>query len=396
MRPAHDTKSFRYTHPHHAPRSTPARVSWDNREWRDQADTGGNNPKEYQLAALSMKELLESGVHFGHVTRKWNPKMKPYIYGARSGIYIIDLHQTIKLFDDAVNYVQNSISEGGHVLFVGTKKQAQSAVKEAAVRCRQYFVCERWLGGMLTNWKTIAQRITRLRDLERMDADGFLARLPKKEAMLRRDELGRLHRYLDGIKDMPSLPKLMFIVDLKKEAIAVAEAKKLGIPIVAIVDTNCDPDDVDYVIPGNDDAIRAIKLVAGKIADSIIEVLPHTEEELLEEGEETPATEEDAEAFQEGAIPHGEISSDLLAAKAGFLDAQDVVQLEDVLLKKIDEEFLVDEPPAKPEEDVTKLTAEDLAKKMLEQGDAGKVKAEPEAEKEKEKPRRSRRKEEVE
>jgi len=219
-----------------------------------------------------MKDLLEAGVHFGHQTRRWNPKMKPYIYGGRNGIYIIDLHQTLKLFDEAYAYVQEVASNNGKVLFVGTKKQAQDAVAEAARRSRQYFVNSRWLGGMLTNYRTILTRIARLRELERLEAEGVLESLPKKEAAMRREERDRLERYLGGIKDMPGLPDAIFIVDLKKERIAVQEARKLGIPIIAIVDTNCDPDEVDYVIPGNDDAIRAIRLISNKIADAIIEI----------------------------------------------------------------------------------------------------------------------------
>ncbi|MFZ4507318.1 MAG: 30S ribosomal protein S2 [Fimbriimonas sp.] len=241
------------------------------------------------MAELSMKELLESGVHFGHQTRRWNPKMKRYIYGARNGIYIIDLHQTIKMFESALDYVKKNIEDGGTVLFVGTKKQAQAAVKEAAERSGQYFVSERWLGGTLTNWKTIQQRIGRLKELDRMEAEGYLERLPKKEALLRREERDQLQRYLGGIRDMQAMPTIMFIVDLNKEAIAVAEARKLNIPIVAIVDTNCNPDDADIIIPGNDDAIRAIRLVTTKISDVILEARPLsdaiTEGTLSESGE---------------------------------------------------------------------------------------------------------------
>jgi small subunit ribosomal protein S2 len=219
-----------------------------------------------------MKELLEAGVHFGHQTRRWNPKMKRYIYGARNGIYIIDLHQTLKLFDEAQKFVQEVIAGGGKVLFVGTKKQAQDAIQEAAIRCRQYYVNQRWLGGMLTNYRTIRDRVKRLADLNQMQETGVLDRLTKKEALLLLEERDKLERYLSGIKDMPTLPECLVIVDLKKEHIAVAEARRLEIPIVALVDTNCDPDEVDYVIPGNDDAIRAIKLISGKIADAIAEI----------------------------------------------------------------------------------------------------------------------------
>jgi small subunit ribosomal protein S2 len=239
------------------------------------------------LSTIAMKDLLEAGVHFGHQTRRWNPKMKRYIYGGRNGIYIIDLHQTLKLFEEAYEFIKEVASNNGTILFVGTKKQAQDAVAEAAKRSRQYYVNSRWLGGMLTNYRTILTRIARLREIEKMDAEGILDSLPKKEAADLREEAERLERYLGGMKDMPGKPSALFIIDLKKERLAVQEAKKLGIPIVAIVDTNCDPDDADYVIPGNDDAIRAIKLITAKIADAVIEakgpeweVLEKTEEEI--------------------------------------------------------------------------------------------------------------------
>lgn len=228
-----------------------------------------------------MKELLEAGVHFGHQTRRWNPKMKRYIYGARNGIYIIDLHQTLKLFDEAQRFVQQVVQEGGHILFVGTKKQAQETIEEAAKRCRQFYVTQRWLGGMLTNYETIKGRIQRLRELERMISSGTIERLPKKEALKILDEKAKLEKIFSGIKEMPGLPSAVFIIDTKKEKIAVAEARRLEIPIVAIVDTNCDPDEVDYPIPGNDDAIRSIKLITSRIAEAIIEAKP----ELLTEGE---------------------------------------------------------------------------------------------------------------
>lgn len=249
------------------------------------------------MATVTMKELLEAGVHFGHHTRRWNPKMKRYIYGARNGIYIIDLHQTLQLFEQAQAFVQEVVQNGGHILFVGTKKQAQEAVKEAAERSRQFYVNKRWLGGMLTNWKTIQERIKRLNELEKMEADGMLDRLPKKEAAKLREEKEKLSSVLAGIKEMPGLPHAVFIVDLKKEHIAVQEAHRLEIPIIAIVDTNCDPDEVDYVIPGNDDAIRAIKLLCNRIADAIVEVkavewqgaeVVETAEEAEAEGEEKP------------------------------------------------------------------------------------------------------------
>ena len=224
------------------------------------------------MATLSMKELLEAGVHFGHQTRRWNPKMKRYIYGARNGIYIIDLHQTLKLYEDAQKFVQEIAANNGKVLFVGTKKQAQDAIAEAAVRCRQYYINQRWLGGMLTNFRTIRDRIKRLDELNVLEANGTLARLTKKEAAILTEERNKLERNLGGIKTMPGLPDVLIVIDCKKEHIAIAEARRLEIPIVALVDTNCDPDEVDYVIPGNDDAIRAIKLVCGKMADAIAEV----------------------------------------------------------------------------------------------------------------------------
>ncbi len=244
------------------------------------------------MPAITMKELLEAGVHFGHRTHRWNPKMKRYIYGGRNGIYIIDLHQTLKLFEDARKFIQDVVSQGETVLFVGTKKQAQDAVEGAAKQCGMYFVSQRWLGGMLTNYRTIQTRIARLRELEKMEADGVFEQLTKKEASKLREEREKLERVLGGIKDMPKLPGAIYIVDLKKERIALLEARKLEIPIVAIVDTNCDPDEVDYVIPGNDDAIRAIKLISGKIAEAILEVKPIVEEEVVEEVVEAAPAEE--------------------------------------------------------------------------------------------------------
>ncbi|MBC7807617.1 MAG: 30S ribosomal protein S2 [Akkermansiaceae bacterium] len=224
------------------------------------------------MATIAMKDLLEAGVHFGHQTRRWNPKMKRYIYGSRNGIYIIDLHQSLKLFEDAAKFVQDIVTGGGTIMFVGTKKQASDAVMEAAITSRQFFVASRWLGGMLTNFRTIQLRIGRLRELEQMEREGIFLKLTKKEAALLTEEKDKLERVLGGIKEMPRLPACLFVVDTKKEHLAIKEARSLGIPIVAIVDTNCDPDEVDYVIPGNDDAIRAIKLIAGKIAEAIVEV----------------------------------------------------------------------------------------------------------------------------
>ena len=219
-----------------------------------------------------MKQLLETGVHFGHQTRRWNPKMKKYIYGDRNGIHIINLEKTVELIEnDVYPFVVETVKQGKTVLFVGTKKQAQDAIKEEAERCGQYYVNSRWLGGMLTNFNTIKTRIKRLRELEKWENDGTFDVLPKKEVIQLKKEMTKLKDTLGGIKEMKKIPTMMFIVDPKKEANAISEAKKLGMKIVAIVDTNCDPDEVDYVIPGNDDAIRAVKLIAGKMADAIIE-----------------------------------------------------------------------------------------------------------------------------
>lgn len=223
------------------------------------------------MGVVSMKALLEAGVHFGHQTRRWNPKMAQYIFTERNGIYIIDLQKTVKKMEDAYVFVKSEAAEGKEVLFVGTKKQAQDSVREEATRCGMHFVNERWLGGMLTNFKTIRTRIDRLTEIEKMEESGTFELLPKKEVIKLKHEMEKLERNLGGIKNMIRLPDVLFIVDPRKEKNAVAEAKILGIPVVGIVDTNCDPDEVDYVIPGNDDAIRAVKLISGKIADAIIE-----------------------------------------------------------------------------------------------------------------------------
>ena len=223
------------------------------------------------MAVISMKQLLEAGVHFGHQTRRWNPKMGKYIFTERNGIYIIDLQKTVHKVDEAYNFMKSVAAEGKSVLFVGTKKQAQDSIKEEAERCGMYYVNERWLGGMLTNFKTISSRIAFLRNLEKMEEDGTFEVLPKKEVAQLKGKKEKLERFLGGIKDMKGLPGAMFVVDPRKERIAVAEARLLNIPIVAIVDTNCDPDEIDYVIPGNDDAIRAVKLLSSKMADAIIE-----------------------------------------------------------------------------------------------------------------------------
>jgi small subunit ribosomal protein S2 len=223
------------------------------------------------MSVVSMKQLLEAGVHFGHQTRRWNPKMAEYIFTERNGIYIIDLQKTVKKLEVAYNFVRDLSVEGKPVLFVGTKKQAQDSVKEEAERAGAYFVNARWLGGMLTNFRTIRRRIDRLNQLKTMEEDGTFDLLPKKEVIKLRLQIEKLEKFLGGIKDMKQIPGALFIVDPRKERIAVAEAKKLGIPIVAIVDTNCDPDEIDYVIPGNDDAIRAVKLISATVANAIIE-----------------------------------------------------------------------------------------------------------------------------
>ena len=218
-----------------------------------------------------MKQLLEAGVHFGHQTRRWNPKMAPYIFTERNGIYIIDLQKTVKKIEEAYEFMRTVAETGRPILFVGTKKQAQQAIMDEANRCGQYYVSERWLGGMLTNHKTIATRIKRLAEIHAMEEDGTFDKLAKKEVVKLRGEMEKLEKYLGGIKDMPGMPAAIFVVDPKKERLAIKEARILGIPVIGIVDTNCDPDDVDYVIPANDDAIRAVKLIAGRMADAVIE-----------------------------------------------------------------------------------------------------------------------------
>ncbi|MBD9029269.1 MAG: 30S ribosomal protein S2 [Butyrivibrio crossotus] len=222
------------------------------------------------MSVISMKQLLEAGVHFGHQTRRWNPKMAEYIYTERNGIYIIDLQKSVGKVDEAYNAIYDVAAQGGSILFVGTKKQAQEAVKTEAERCGMYYVNERWLGGMLTNFKTIQSRINRLKEIEAMEADGTFDVLPKKEVIQLKKEQEKLEKNLGGIKNMKRIPDAIFIVDPKKEAICVQEAHILGIPLIGIVDTNCDPEEIDYVIPGNDDAIRAVKLIVSKMADAVI------------------------------------------------------------------------------------------------------------------------------
>ena len=242
------------------------------------------------MAIISMKQLLEAGVHFGHQTRRWNPKMAQYIFTERNGIYIIDLQKTVKKVDEAYNFIREVAAQGENILFVGTKKQAKEAMQEEATRGNMFYVNERWLGGMMTNFKTIQTRIARLRKLEAMEADGTFDLLPKKEVIGLRHEMEKLAKFLTGIKDMKKLPGALFIVDPRKEHNAVLEAHKLGIPIVATVDTNCDPDEIDHVIPANDDAIRAVKLLTAKIADAVLEGRQGMQVE------EAPAAEEAADA----------------------------------------------------------------------------------------------------
>ncbi len=243
------------------------------------------------MSVITMKQLLESGVHFGHQTKRWNPKMDRYIFTERNGIYIVDLQQTVKLAEEAYNFVYELVSQGKSIMFVGTKKQAKDTIKQEAERCGMPYVNERWLGGMLTNYKTIRKRIKRLEELEQMEEDGIFEVLPKKEVMALEKERGKLQRFLGGIRDMNGIPDALFIADPRREEIAVAEAKKLGIPVVAIVDTNCDPDVVDYVIPGSDDAIRAVKLLTGVIANAVI---------AANQGEEVDQEAETVEESAEG------------------------------------------------------------------------------------------------
>ena len=241
------------------------------------------------MAVISMKQLLEAGVHFGHQTRRWNPKMAPYIFTERNGIYIIDLQKTVKKLEEAYNFVRETSANGGNILFVGTKKQAQDAIKEEAIRCGGYYVNARWLGGMMTNFRTMRTRIDRLAQLRKMEEDGTFAMLPKKEVTKLQGEIEKLEKYLGGVKEMKKIPAALFIVDPRKERNAIAEARKLNIPVVAIVDTNCDPDEIDYVIPGNDDAIRAIRLIAAAMASAAIE--GRQGEDAVAETAEVEATE---------------------------------------------------------------------------------------------------------
>lgn len=244
------------------------------------------------MLTINMKQLLESGVHFGHQTRRWNPKMKPYIFGARNGIHIIDLQKTVRLFRTAYDFINRIVVDGYSVLFVGTKKQAHDSIVEESERCGMFFMVNRWLGGTLTNFQTIQKSVARLKELEAMKNDGTISRYTKKEALKMEKELGKLEKNLGGIKNMDELPGAVFVVDPKRERIAVKEARKLGIPVVAIADTNCDPDEIDFIIPGNDDAIRAVRLICSKIADACIEGHNLAEERLRAEAEQQQEKEE--------------------------------------------------------------------------------------------------------
>ena len=259
-----------------------------------------NQVEERNMSVISMKQLLEAGVHFGHQTRRWNPKMAPYIYTERNGIYIIDLQKSVGMVDDAYNAVSDIAAEGGTILFVGTKKQAQDAIRTEAERCGMFYVNERWLGGMLTNFKTIQSRVKRLKEIEAMSEDGTFDVLPKKEVIALKKEWAKLEKNLGGIKELKRLPDAIFVVDPKKERICVQEAHTLGIPLIGICDTNCDPEELDYVIPGNDDAIRAVKLIVSKMADAVIEANQGaTDEDYYEVEAAEEAAEEAVEAVEE-------------------------------------------------------------------------------------------------
>ncbi len=270
------------------------------------------------MAKVSMKQLLEAGVHFGHQTRRWNPKMKNYIFTERNGIYIIDLQKTVKLLDTAYNYVRDLIADGGSVIFVGTKKQAQESIRVEAERCGAHYVNHRWLGGMLTNFKTIRKRIDRMIKLEEMETDGTFERLTKKEVLTLQNEKQRLHKFLSGIRNMKKVPDAIYVADPRKEKIAVAEARKLDIPVIAIVDTNCDPDEIDFLIPGNDDAIRAVKLITSVMADAVLEgkqisEQPDAEDEAAE-GEKVEAAAGEEKGYEEAKPEEVSEASDLSVA----------------------------------------------------------------------------------
>ncbi len=337
------------------------------------------------MAVISMKQLLEAGVHFGHQTRRWNPKMAEYIFTERNGIYIIDLQKTVKKVEDAYNFVKEVSGNGRSVLFVGTKKQAQDSIKEEAQRCEMYYVNQRWLGGMLTNFKTIRKRIERLNKLETMESDGTFSVLPKKEVIKLKAEMEKLAKYLGGIKEMRKQPGVLFVVDPKKEHIAVLEARRLGIPIVAIVDTNCDPDEVDYVIPGNDDAIRAVKLIAGKIADAVIEgregkVDANETGEALEASQDKPK-----ERVREKTEAKAERAVEEKVAKKDEVPAEEKVQKKPEQKVESKVEPKAEEKAAKKAEIKAEETEEQKPEKKQEEKAAKKeVKSEKKAEKKEE------------
>ncbi len=299
------------------------------------------------MSVISMKQLLEAGVHFGHQTRRWNPKMAPYIYTERNGIYIIDLQKSVVMVDEAYDAIVNIVADGGTILFVGTKKQAQDAIRTEAERCGMYYVNERWLGGTLTNFKTIMSRVSRLKELEEMSEDGTFDVLPKKEVIKLRKQLDKLERNLGGIKDMRRLPDAVFVVDPKKERICVQEARSLGIPIIGIADTNCDPEELDYVIPGNDDAIRAVKLIVSKMADAVIE---GKQGEALEEEEEF---EEEVEEYVED-----EIAEEIVEEEVAEEIAEEIVE-EEVAEEIVEEEVA--------EEIAEEVVAEEIAEEIVEE-----------------------------
>jgi small subunit ribosomal protein S2 len=276
-------------------------------------------PEVATLALITMKELLEAGVHFGHQTRRWNPKMKRYIYHERNGIYIIDLHQTLKLIEQCYEFVRDMSAKGGNLLFVGTKRQAAEAIEAASDRCGMPYVNKRWLGGMMTNFNTIQSRIKHLDELDMAEQGGEWSRLTKKEALMLSREREKLNNYLGGIRHMRDLPQAIFIVDLKREHIAAAEANKLKIPVVAIVDTNCDPDVVDYVVPGNDDAIRAIRLISGKMADAVLEGRGMYQQGLVESAANEQQL-KDAVAEEQAAIAREAVVSETLSPEEAFIE----------------------------------------------------------------------------
>ena len=304
------------------------------------------------MARVSMKQLLEAGVHFGHQTRRWNPKMKHYIFTERNGIYIIDLQKTVKLMETAYNFVRDLVADGGNIIFVGTKKQAQESIRFEAERCGAHYVNHRWLGGMLTNYNTIRKRIDRMMKLEMMEVDGTFERLSKKEVLTLRNEKDRLMKFLSGIRNMKTLPDAVYVVDPRKEKIAVAEARKLDIPVIAIVDTNCDPDEIDFLIPGNDDAIRAVKLITSVMADAVLEgkqISEAPEEpEIAEEKEpavQTEVSEEEtgSETDPQADTPSAEIAEEEILKTEEMADEEVIAEEEEI-------NSTMDSEEAQPEE----------------------------------------------